>query len=134
MVLRFLVPFLLCGYVFAQTQTTESCSAELTRSEGDNHRIRVSTGVSEAFVEKQVLPATSDIDKKLKSVVIVRALIDKKGAVRCAEAVEGNPNLFERTTQVALLWRFKPYLLNGQPIIVETPIEFEFSRGKVKAR
>jgi periplasmic protein TonB len=125
--------FAVGGVALAQSQTFSSCSTELSKTDGIQ-RIRVSTGVSEALIEKRVLPATSDLDKKLTSQVIVKTLIDKKGAVRCAEAVQGDTTLFQRSTEAALQWRFKPYILNAQPIIVETPIEFDFSKRKVKAR
>jgi hypothetical protein len=48
----------------------------------------VSTGVSERIIKNKVLPQTSDLDKKLNSNVIVKALIDKQGLVRGAEAIQ----------------------------------------------
>jgi len=121
------------GVALAQSQTFSSCSTELSKTDG-TQRIRISIGVSEALIEKRVLPTTSDLDKKLTSQVIVKTLIDRKGAVRCVEAVQGDATLFQRSTEAALQWRFKPYILNSQAIIVETPIEFDFGKRKVRAR
>jgi hypothetical protein len=70
----------------------------------------------------------------LDSTVIVRALVDKNGVVRCTNPVNGDANLFQRSIDAAQQWRFKTFLLNGQPMIFETPIEFVFKKNKVKAR
>jgi hypothetical protein len=69
--------FAVGGVALAQSQTFSSCSTERSKTDGIQ-RIRVSTGVSEALIEKRVLPATSDLDKKLTSQVIVKTLIVKK--------------------------------------------------------
>lgn len=133
MIAKGLLVFALGGLAFAQSQSFNSCSVDLTKSDGKD-RIRISTGISENMIQRKTLPVTTDIDKKLVSTVVVKALIDKGGAVRCAEPVQGDPSLFQRSTDAALQWHFRPFTLNGQALIVETPIEFEFHKGKVKAR
>jgi len=128
---------LLLAGVSASGQSVVSwpCSDELTKTEGDNHRIRVSVSVTQAMVQKKVLPDGSDLKgTKTKSAVILRALIGKDGNVRCADPAQGDSSLFERSVNAAKLWHFQPYLLNGQPIIVETTIEFEFNKNKVTAK
>lgn len=114
---------------------TGSCSEELSKSEGDNHRIRISTGVSEGLIVKKSLPDIADLKgTRLHSTVVVRALVDKHGIVRCTDPVSGDANLIERSLHAAQQWRFKPFLLNGDAMIVETPIEFVFKKNKVNAR
>jgi hypothetical protein len=126
---------LLAAIASGQARPVWPCSDELMKSEGDNHRVRVSTDVSAGFEEKKILPAVSDLKGvKIDSTVVVRMLIDKTGAVRCADAVEGDASLLQRTQEAALQWHFKPYLLNGQPVIVETSREFIFKKNKVTAR
>jgi hypothetical protein len=132
--IRFVITLLFCAYAGAQTQSFDSCSADVTKTEGDNHRIRISTGVSESLIEKAPLPSTGGLDKKLSSTVIVKTLVDRNSTVRCAEAVHGDPSLFQCSMDAALYWRFRPYAPNNQPVIVVTSIEFEFHKGKVKAR
>ena len=96
--------------------------------------VRVSAGVSVAMAEKKVLPDTSDLKgTKANSTVIVRILIDKNGVVRCAEAVQGNPDLFQRSQDAAMQWHFKPLLLRGRPLNVATSREFVFKKNKVTA-
>ncbi len=123
------------GPSFAQAPSTWPCSDEVTKSDGDNHRIRVSTGVSAVFAEKKADPDISDLrGRKIDSTVVVRILIDKSGAVRCADAIKGDANLYQRSQNPAMQGHSKPYLLNGQPIVVETWREFVFKKNKVDAR
>ncbi|MFY9645681.1 MAG: energy transducer TonB [Terriglobales bacterium] len=120
--------------VYGQAAPSWPCSADLTKSEGDNRRIRISTGVSSALAEKKILPDVADLKgTKLDSTVIVRVLVDKNGVVRCADPVSGDAGLFQRSTDAAQQWRFKPFLLNGQPLLFESQIEFVFKKNKVKA-
>jgi hypothetical protein len=126
---------LLAVLVHGQTGPSWPCSSDLTKSEGDNTRIRISTGVSEGLIEKRILPDISDLKgTKLDSTVIVRVLVDKNGVVRCTDAVSGDANLLQRSVTAAQQWRFKPYRINGELIIFESRIEFVFKKNKVKAR
>ena len=125
----------LAALAYGQSTTGWPCSEELTKAEGDNHRIRVNVSVTEAMAQKRILPDVSDLrHTKTNSTVVLKVLIGKDGAVRCADPVQGDPSLFQRSVDAAKHWRFQPYLLNGQPIIVDTTIEFVYKKGKVAAR
>jgi hypothetical protein len=130
---------LICGFLLisalacAQNASVWPCSDDLTKVEGDSRRVRVSVGVMQALAQNKTLPDISDLkDKKLSSTVILRIIIGKDGAVRCVDPVQGDADLFPRSVEAARQWRFRPYLLNGQPIMVQTRIEFVFKKGKVK--
>ncbi len=127
--------FLATAAAFGQAAPNWPCAEDLIKSEGDNRRVRVSTGVALAFAEKEMLPDVSDLKgSKIKSDVVVKLLIGKDGVVRCADAVEGASDLWARSVEAAKRWQFKPYLLNGEAIIVETRIEFAFKKSKVSVR
>jgi len=121
--------------VHGQNPSSWPCSEDLTKSEGDNHRTRVSIGISEALAQKKVLPDVTDLKgTKMNSTVTLKVLIGKDGSVRCADPLQGDQSLIPRSLDAAKQWQFQPYLLNGQPVIVETPIEFTFKKNKVTAR
>jgi hypothetical protein len=123
------------AFAYGQNNAAWPCSEELTKAEGDNHRIRVSISVTGAMVQKKILPDTSDVkNTKTASTIVLRILIGKDGTVRCVDPLQGEQTLFQRSVDAAKQWRFQPYLLNGQPIIVDTTIEFEYKKGKVLAR
>jgi protein TonB len=114
---------------YGQSAVSWPCSDDPTKA------VRVSVGVAETLVQKKILPDVSDLKRtKTNSTVIIRILIGKDGAVRCADAMQGDADLFARSLEAAKQWRYKPYLLNGQPIIVDTRIEFVFKKGNVTAR
>jgi hypothetical protein len=126
---------LIAGIAYGQSGPSWPCSSDLTRAEGDNKRIRISTGVSESLIQKKVLPDISDLrSTNEKSTIIIRTLVGKDGIVKCTDAAEGDANLFQRALDAAKQWRFKPFLLNGEPLIFETSIEFTFKKHKVTAR
>ncbi|MGA2347861.1 MAG: hypothetical protein ABSF93_17760 [Candidatus Sulfotelmatobacter sp.] len=116
---------------FAQDPPPWPCADQVTSGV---EPVRVSAGVSAAMAEKKVLPDTSDLKgTKANSTVVVRILIDKSGVVRCAEGVQGDPGLFQRSQDAAMQWHFKPYLLYGRPLNVATSREFVFKKNKVTA-
>jgi TonB family protein len=64
---------------------------------------------------------------KLQGTVVLEARIDKDGNVADVKPVSG-PNLLTKPAMDAVKqWRYKPYLLMGQPVEVETQVELDFS-------
>jgi len=127
--------FLTTASVFGQLGTSWPCADELKRSQGVKQIVPVSAGVSVGLVRKKVLPDISDLKhSKTKSDVAVRIAIGKDGMVLCAEAEEGDNDLWARSVDAAKQWQFKPYMLNGEPVIIQTMIEFSFNKSKVSAR
>jgi TonB family protein len=58
--------------------------------------------------------------------VVVKAIISKSGAVEDVRVIEGNPLLRGAASEAIYKWRFKPYLLNGQPVKVATTLTVDF--------
>ena len=91
-------------------------------------RVRVSQGVSQGLVLQMVkpqYPATARA-MHLQGAVLLDALIGKDGAVKNLKTVKGHPVLAKSALDAVKLWRYKPYLLNGQPVEVETQITVNF--------
>jgi hypothetical protein len=122
---------LLSVLAYGQNVSGWPCSDDLTKAEGDSHRVRVSVGVMETLAQNKTLPEVSGL-KGRKSTVVLRVIIGKDGAVRCVDPVQGDTDLFPRSVEAARQWRFRPYLVNGQPMMVQTRIEFVFKKGKVR--
>ncbi|HNB73734.1 MAG TPA: TonB family protein [Acidobacteriota bacterium] len=59
--------------------------------------------------------------------VVVRILISQTGDVIEAKAEGGPPELHEAAVQAALQWKFKPTLLNNEPVKVTGILTFRFS-------
>ena len=58
--------------------------------------------------------------------VQLRAIIGKDGAVRELQVISGNPLLVQAASAAVLQWRYRPTLLNGEPVEVETYITANF--------
>ena len=63
---------------------------------------------------------------RLQGAVVLEALIGKDGAVKNLKVVTGHSMLAKAAVDAVRQWRYKPYLLNGQPVSVETQITVKF--------
>jgi hypothetical protein len=128
MILKLMIASALCGCVLAQQPAPLDCGGKPCVV-----RIRVSSGVTNAIADHKVLPDISDLKgRKLDSSVVVSIVVSKTGYVVHTRAVKGDPDLFTRSEEAAQKWHFTPYILNGQPIEVDTTIEFRYKKNKVK--
>ena len=53
--------------------------------------------------------------------------IDMDGTVEKVTAVDGDPILAEAAAEAVKRWKYTPYILNGEPVEVETTINVNFS-------
>ena len=59
--------------------------------------------------------------------VVLSAIIDTNGQIQNLQLVSGHPMLVPAAIAAVRQWRYKPYLLNGQPVEVETTITVIFT-------
>jgi protein TonB len=59
--------------------------------------------------------------------VVLSAVIDGNGQIQNLQLVSGHPMLVPAAIAAVKQWRYKPYLLNGQPVEVETTITVIFT-------
>ncbi len=62
--------------------------------------------------------------------VQVEVIIGRNGAVLAARAVDGPEHLAEAAIATASRWLYRPRLLNGIPVEVQTTVEVRFVRSK----
>jgi TonB family protein len=92
-------------------------------------RIRVSSGVSQGLLESKVNPEypADAREARIQGVVVLKVQIDEEGNVVQVELVSGHPLLAEAAIEAVKQWKYKPYLLNGNPIAVETQVMVNFT-------
>lgn len=61
--------------------------------------------------------------------MLLAATISKAGAIENLRIVSGPPMLAPAAEEAVRTWRYRPYLLNGEPIEVETTVNVIFSLG-----
>ena len=90
--------------------------------------VRVSQGVSTGLILTKVQPQYPDDAKqaRIQGQVILQAVIDKNGDVEQLTLLSGHPMLAAAALEAVKQWKYKPYLLNGQPVKVETQIVVNF--------
>jgi TonB family protein len=91
---------------------------------GSPQRIRVSQGVMKGLVIKEVLPVyTSDKVNVVERPVVLAVIIGKDGTVQSAKVLNSpSPLLNGAALDAVKQWKFRPYLLNGSPLEVDTTI------------
>ena len=92
-------------------------------------RVRVSQGVMQTLVTKKVNPDYPPDAKKdhVQGVVVLRLRIDKQGNVADAQLVSGHPALAQAAIDAVKQWKYRPYLLNNNPVEVETQVTVNFT-------
>lgn len=91
-------------------------------------RIRVSEGVAERLLITKVEPRYPDDARHahVEGSVVLKALIGATGDVEELSLVSGDPLLVPAAMEAVKQWKYKPYLLNGEPLKVETQISVSF--------
>ena len=91
-------------------------------------RVRVSQGVSQGLLIYRVEPKYPPIAQQahIQGIVILTAVIDKDGIIQRLQLVSGHPILATVAIDAVKQWRYKPYLLNGQPVEAETTVTVTF--------
>jgi len=90
-------------------------------------RIRVSVVAEGQLINKvePVYPRIAIISG-VKGEVRLHAIIAKDGTIQSLAVVSGHPLLIAPARDAVSHWRYRPYLLNGQPVEVETFITVSF--------
>jgi len=92
-------------------------------------RIRVSGGVAQTLlctkVNAQYPPEA--VEQRIEGVVLLKVNIDKDGNVYIVQLISGHPLLAPAAIEAVRQWKYKPYLLNGVPVEVETQVQISFT-------
>ena len=94
-------------------------------------RVRISQGVTRGMVISKIEPKypTIAVTARIAGVVLLKAIISKEGKITELQAVNGHPVLIPAAIDAVKQWRYRPYLLNGEPVEVETTIIVNFDIG-----
>lgn len=92
-------------------------------------RIRISGGVTKGLLIHRVEPTYPPLARaaRVQGDVVLSAIIDTNGQIQNLQLVSGHPMLVPAAITAVRQWRYKPYLLNGQPVEVETTVTVIFT-------
>lgn len=69
-------------------------------------------------------------EKRIQGKVVLNAVIDKEGNVANLKVDSGPKELRQSAIDAVKQWKYKPYLLNGQPVAVKTTININYTLSK----
>ena len=61
---------------------------------------------------------------------MLRAIISRDGAIENLQVLSGHPMLVPAAVDAVRQWRYRPYVLNGEPVEVETEVTVNFVLGR----
>ena len=90
--------------------------------------VKVSQGVSQGLVIRKVSPDYPAQARQLRieGTVQMEATIAKDGSVKNLKVVSGHPILARSAVEAVKQWKYKPYLLNGAAVEIDTQISVNF--------
>jgi protein TonB len=93
------------------------------------NRVRVSGGVVEGNLIHKVVPPYPALAKtaRIQGQVVLHAIISKQGNVENLNVMSGHPMLVQSALDAVKQWKYRPYILNGEPVEVETTITVNFN-------
>ncbi len=94
-------------------------------------KLSISSGVMAGNLLEKTVPQYPAIAKaaRIQGTVVLQATIAKDGAIQNLRVINGPPMLQQAAIDAVRSWRYKPYLLNGEPVEVETTINVVFNLG-----
>jgi protein TonB len=69
-------------------------------------------------------------EKRVSGTVVLQALIGTDGVVDDLQVVSGPDLLRQAALDAVKTWRYRPYLLNGEPVAVRTIINVVFTLSR----
>src|SRR6195256_591216 len=92
-------------------------------------RVRVSQGVSAGLLVRKVNPNYPPLARqaRIQGQVLLQAEISKDGSIQNLRLISGHPMLAPAAIEAVKQWKYKPYILNGGPVEVETQIQVNFT-------
>jgi periplasmic protein TonB len=96
-----------------------------------NKPLRVGGAVIAANLIRQVTPVYPPIAKTahISGTVVLHAIISKDGTIEQLEYISGPPLLMKNAMDAVRQWRYRPTMLNGEPVEVDTTVSVVFTLG-----
>jgi TonB family protein len=96
------------------------------------HLVNIAGGIAVGMLQYKVAPDYPSIAKeaRVSGTVVIQAIIGKDGHTGALKVISGPPMLQQAALDAVRQWRYRPYLLNGEPVEVRTSINVIFSLSR----
>ena len=94
--------------------------------------LNISQGVSRGLLFKKVQPIypRNAVSMHVEGSVELMATISKTGDITRVKVISGDSQLSRAATDAVKQWKYKPYLLNGEPVEIQTQVTINFNLPK----
>lgn len=92
------------------------------------HVVPISAGVAAGMIVHKTAPVYPKFaqDAHITGTVILKATITKQGTIEGIQVLSGPKMLAPAAVDAVKTWKYKPYMLDGQPVAVETNVTVVF--------
>jgi protein TonB len=99
------------------------------KKEAPVQRIKVGGNVQGAMILKKTAPIYPPLAKsaRVSGVVHLAAVISKDGTIQELHSLGGPALLIQAAMDAVKSWVYRPTLLNGEPVVVDTTIDVNFT-------
>jgi TonB family protein len=123
----FAIGILIAASVFAQNPGKKPEKVSQATRAQQPHGIRVNEDVQKAKLVRVVSPLYPPLlGKRMDGTVVLHVIIGKNGSVKSARPVSGPPYLRDSALKALLQWQYKPTLVNGVAVEVDTTVSILF--------
>ena len=93
--------------------------------------VRISSAVEAGLLIRKTVPVYPPLGRAMRvdGTVVLAASISKAGTIENLRVVSGPPMLQQAALDAVKTWLYRPYLLDGQPVEVETTVSVIFTLG-----
>jgi protein TonB len=94
-------------------------------------KVSISSGIAVGLLIQKTAPIYPPIAKtaRVSGTVVIQATISRNGTIENLRVVSGPAMLRQSALDAVKTWRFRPYMLSGEPVEVETTVNVNFAMG-----
>ena len=94
-------------------------------------KMSISAGVAGGLLIEKTSPVYPQIarEARVSGTVVIQATISKTGTIENLRVVSGPTMLRQPALDAVKTWRYRPYMLDGEPVDVETTVSVNFTLG-----
>ena len=113
----------------ADAGDSRAAADQSSPSTDEPKKVQVSHGIIQGMILHKVAPNYPEVARQrgVQGTVVIAVTIAKDGTVRDPRVISGDPLLNKAATEAVRKWRYRPYILKGEPVEVETTLEVHFT-------
>jgi protein TonB len=94
-------------------------------------KVSIASGIAVGLLIQKTAPIYPPMAKnaRVSGTVVIQATISRNGTIENTHVVSGPAMLRQSALDAVKTWRFRPYMLSGEPVEVDTTVNVNFALG-----